>query len=199
MKTVAIYCRTSLTTQSLDRQIYECKQYVTLRSLGCITLYTDQSSGRKIDKRPEFQSLMKNVKLGKHSHVIVLSTDRFSRSTKDLLNSIEILEECKTKFVSINNDIDTSSSSGKLILTMLAGVAQFEADLIKERVLSGMQAAKRAGVHCGRPRMDKDREYVEKLLVEGSLSQREIASVSGMSKGFVSGAAKGLKAIQEAV
>jgi putative DNA-invertase from lambdoid prophage Rac len=194
MKTVAVYVRTSLTTQNLDRQIFECTEFVRLRGLGEVTLYQDQSSGTKVDKRPGFQQLMKTCRLGKHSHVVVLTLCRFARSTKDLLNSIHELEESGTKFVSVNNDIDLSTSSGRLILTVLGAVSTFEAEIIKERVRSGMKAAKRKGIHLGRPRNDLARSRAQALIKKG-ISQRMIAKQLKVSKGFVSKAAELMKAV----
>ena len=141
------YARVSSTTQSLDTQV------VQLTAYGCQKIFQEKLSGRSLRNRTQFTMLLDRVIVG--DTVVVTKLDRFARSTQDALNTMAALTERRVSLVVLNmggDVVDTSTAIGKLLITVLAGIAEFEADLIKERQIEGIAAAKARGVYQGRPR-----------------------------------------------
>lgn len=141
------YARVSSTTQSLDTQVAQLTAY------GCEKIFQEKLSGRSITHRTQFSALLDRLTMG--DTVVVTKLDRFARSTQDALNTMATLTERGVSLVVLNmggDVVDTSTAIGKLLITVLAGIAEFEADLIKERQLEGIAAAKARGVYKGRPR-----------------------------------------------
>ena len=140
------YSRVSSVSQSLDTQVQ------TLKTYGCEKVFREKVSGRTL-QRPQFQKLLEIVM--RDDAVVVTKLDRFARSTKDALSTIEVLNQKGVSLVVLNmggDVVNTSTPIGKLMITVLAGIAEFEADMIKERQLEGIAAAKERGVYKGRPR-----------------------------------------------
>jgi DNA invertase Pin-like site-specific DNA recombinase len=109
--------------------------------------------------------------------VIVWKLDRLARSTRDLLEAMETIREAGVRFQSLSEPwANTTSHAGRLIMTVFAGIAEFERDLIRERTSAGRQAARRRGIHLGRPRKlnPEQTNLVRRLMNEGK-SVREIA------------------------
>ncbi|PSR19988.1 MAG: resolvase [Sulfobacillus acidophilus] len=141
------YARVSSTTQSLDAQVAQLTVY------GCQKIFQEKLSGRSLRNRAQFTALLDRVTTG--DTVVVTKLDRFARSTQDALNTMATLTERGVSLVVLNmggDVVDTSTAIGKLLITMLAGIAEFEADLINERQIEGIAAAKARGVYKGRPR-----------------------------------------------
>ncbi len=141
------YARVSSTTQSLDTQVAQLTAY------GCEKIFQEKLSGRSLKHRTQFSGLLDRLTMG--DTVVVTKLDRFARSTQDALNTMATLTERGVSLVVLNmggDVVDTSTAIGKLLITVLAGIAEFEADLIKERQLEGIAAAKARGVYKGRPR-----------------------------------------------
>ncbi len=141
------YARVSSPTQNLDTQV------VQLTAYGCQKIFQEKLSGRSMRNRAQFSTLLEAVTTG--DTVVVTKLDRFARSTQDALNTMATLTERGVSLVVLNmggDVVDTSTAIGKLLITVLAGIAEFEADLIKERQREGIAAAKARGVYKGRPR-----------------------------------------------
>ncbi|MHB1952300.1 MAG: recombinase family protein [Sulfobacillus sp.] len=141
------YARVSSTTQNLDTQVAQLTAY------GCQKIFQEKLSGRSLKHRTQFSALLDRVTAG--DTVVVTKLDRFARSTQDALNTMATLTERGVSLVVLNmggDVVDTSTAIGKLLITVLAGIAEFEADLIKERQIEGIAAAKARGVYTGRPR-----------------------------------------------
>ncbi len=141
------YARVSSTTQSLDTQIAQLTAY------GCEEIFQEELSGRSLTHRTQFSALLDRLTRG--DTVVITKLDRFARSTQDALNTMATLAELGVSLVVLNmggDVVDTSTAIGKLLITVLAGIAEFEVDLIKERQLEGIAAAKSRGVYKGRPR-----------------------------------------------
>lgn len=140
------YGRVSSLGQNLAAQINQ------LKDNGCVKIFKEKVSGRKKDNREEFNKLLESVQDG--DTVVVTKLDRFARSTKDALSTIELLNQKNVSLIVLNmggNMVDTSTAIGKLMITVLSGIAEFEADMIKERQLEGIELAKQRGVYKGRP------------------------------------------------
>lgn len=141
------YARVSSAGQNLTTQIKQ------LQEAGCDKIYKEKVSGRKKEDREQFNLLLETVQKG--DTIVVTKLDRFARSTKDALNTIEFLNRKNVSLIVLNmggDKIDTGTAIGKLMITVLSGIAEFEADMIKERQLEGIEEAKRRGVYKGRPK-----------------------------------------------
>lgn len=141
------YARVSSPTQRLDTQLAQLTAY------GCQQVFQEKLSGRSLHRRTQFAALLQRV--GPGDVLVVTKLDRFARSTQDALNTMATLTERGVSLVVLNmggDVVDTSTAIGKLLITVLAGIAEFEADLIKERQIEGIAAAKARGAYKGRPR-----------------------------------------------
>ena len=136
------YARVSTQSQTLESQLEQ------LGKAGCEKIYREVVSGAKSD-RPELQRLLKGLPPG--STLVVTRLDRLARSTIDLLTIIKTIADRECLFKSLADPwCDTTTPGGRLMLTVLGGLAEFERDLIKARTTEGRERAKRAGVRMGR-------------------------------------------------
>lgn len=169
------YARVSTESQNLDRQLDALKNY------GVDKVFTEKMTGTKKD-RPSLNEL-RNI-LRKDDIVVIESLSRLGRSTKDLLNLIEEFNDKGVFLKSLKEDIDTSSPTGKLILTVLSALAQFERDLTVQRTQEGLKSARARGRVGGRPK--KDKKVIEKALKlydSKVYSIKEICVLTGISQG----------------
>ena len=163
------YARVSTLEQNLDLQLQ------VLKKAGCKKIFREKVSGAATN-RPEFQRMLEQIRDG--DVVAVWKLDRLARSTRDLLETMETIREAGGQFQSLSEPwADTTSHAGKMIMTIFAGIAEFERDLIRERTSAGRAAAKKRGVRFGRPRkLNADQiRLAQRLLAEGR-SVTEIAS-----------------------
>ncbi len=174
------YARVSSTTQTLEPQLE------ALNTHGCSTIYQEKLSGRKKENREQFQLLLDTVVGG--DTIVITKLDRMARNTKDALDIIEQLNEKKVSLVVLNlggQVVDTSTAIGKMLVTVLSAIAEFEVDLIKERQLEGIRLAKERGVYKGRPtKYTKDNPAIQKALE--LVKQRHITGMSmeQIAKGY---------------
>lgn len=168
------YARVSTLDQNLDRQTD------MLRAYGVDKLYTEKMSGTRRD-RPELTRLLERLEEG--DTVIVESLSRLGRSTRDLIELVELFQQKGVQLVSLKESIDTSSSTGKLLFTIMSALAQFERDVIADRTREGLQAAKARGHFGGRPKTDaKKLQQALKLYRSGQYTAREIKELTGITK-----------------
>ena len=139
------YARVSTTSQNLDMQVS------ALTDAGCEKIYTEKVSG--VGDRTELKTALEFLRDG--DCLVVYKLDRLGRNMKDLLATIEQLQQQNVSLVSLRDNIDTSSTTGKLIMHIFASLAEFERDLIKERSAEGRREAKKKGVRFGRPKQPK--------------------------------------------
>ena len=136
------YARVSTDGQSL------ASQFEQLGNAGCSKIYSEKTSGARSD-RPELRNLVKSLQPG--AVVVVTRLDRLARSTVDLLTTIKQIAETGCVFRSLAEPwADTTTPTGRLMLTVLGGLAEFERELIKIRTTEGRERAKRAGIKMGR-------------------------------------------------
>lgn len=148
IRKVALYCRVSTNGQDTAMQAEELRRMAEARGWAVAAVIEEKISGRKT--RPARQELVTAAKAGQFDAIMVWSLSRWGRSTTDLLTSIRELDECGITFVSLKESLDLSSAAGRLLLTVLSAIAEFEAEQIKERVIAGMKHAKRYGTRTGR-------------------------------------------------
>jgi len=155
-KKVAIYIRTSMQDQNPQTQLLAIKDYCKRVGYHVFEEYVDSGFSGKNDKRPEFERLIADIRIGKVNHVLVYKLDRIGRSLRHLLDLFAEFQRRGVDFVSITQTIDTSSPEGKLFWQMLGVFAEYERELIVARTLSGLDRAKRQGKALGRPAGSKD-------------------------------------------
>lgn len=164
------YARVSTNEQNLDLQID------ALTLAGCEKIFSDTMSGIK-DKRPGLEQALSHLRQG--DTLMVWRLDRLGRSLRHLINTVDELSSQGIQFRSLIEGIDTSSSIGKLHLGMFASLAEFERNLIRERTLAGMAAARARGRIGGRPR-----KYSDKLLKYAYEQVQNGDSVKDVCKGL---------------
>lgn len=179
---IAIYLRCSTQEQSTDLQRIEIQRLADQRGWTDLTFFEDKASGTST-KRPQFAALLTGARKGLLDVIIVWRLDRFARSLKDLVTTLHELSELNVAFVSVRDQIDLTTSTGRLMLHLLGAFSQFEADLIRDRVRAGLMAARAKGRRLGRPRSISAGD-VHRLRRDG-LSIREIASRLKVSKSAV--------------
>lgn len=166
---VAVYLRVSTETQQHDSQEAELKDYCLRRGWSRIEWYRDIASGAKQD-RSGLNDLMQKVRRGKVDIVLAFKLDRVARSLGHLAQIIAELQTNRVALVCPSQGIDTSNGNpaAHLQLNILAAVAQFERELITERVRAGVSAAKSRGVKMGRPATARSKkQQLAALLAEG--------------------------------
>lgn len=164
--------RVSLASQCRDLQVD------ALKAAGCERIYEESASGAQRD-RPQLQAALAYLRAG--DSLVVWRLDRLARSTRQLLNTIADLEQRDINFVSLTEQIDTSSPGGRFFFTVAAGMAEFERELIRERVNAGLAAARARGRVGGRPRAlsSEDLTVAKALLKDGELTVRQVAQRVG--------------------
>ena len=185
---VALYIRVSTQDQSLDLQRSELLAFAKARGWHVTKIYDDRATGTN-DNRPKLKDLMKAASGREFDVILIWKLDRLFRSIKGLVTSIQDFQALGIAFVSLKDQIDLSTPSGRLMMHILGAFGEFEASLIKERVVAGLREAKRKGIVLGRP-VEIDSAKVLDLSGKG-LSLSQIAKELGCSK---AGAFKALRA-----
>jgi putative DNA-invertase from lambdoid prophage Rac len=152
-KKVALYCRVSTNKQTNENQKIRLLQYATDLAYK-FDLYEEVESSRKT--RPVKQELLQKLRKGNYSCVIVYKLDRFARSSRELILEIQELIDKGVGFISVSDNLDFSSSMGRLHFQILAAFAEFERSLISERTKEGIERTKLQGTVLGRPKGKKD-------------------------------------------
>jgi len=176
---IAVYLRVSTQDQSYDLQKREILDYIEKRGWKVFKIYEEKRTGTT-DKRLQFQELLKDARARKFDIVITWKLDRLFRSLKHLILTIQELTELKIDYISLKDNIDLTTSSGRLMLHLIGAFAEFEASIIKERVIAGLANAKAHGKKLGRPTQISS-ESVSTLRMSG-LSLGQIAKQLGISK-----------------
>ncbi|NJM54527.1 MAG: recombinase family protein [Verrucomicrobiae bacterium] len=180
---VAIYVRVSTKAQSTEMQIEEIERYITARGWQKGLLYQDIGTGRS-DQRPAYKRLMDDAAAGRIQAVIVWKLDRFGRSVKHLLTALQDLHSMGVAFISVRDHMDFTTPAGRMMVTMLAAIAEFEADLIRERVRTGVEAKIAKTGRWGRRFIEEQNpELAKKIdaMLAGGHPYRAIARAVGCS------------------
>jgi DNA invertase Pin-like site-specific DNA recombinase len=172
------YARVSTTDQKLDLQL------AALKEAGCGRIYQEKISGAKRE-RPELQRLLDQLR--PTDVVVVWKLDRLARSTQHLLELVELIKIAEASFCSLSEPwADTTSHTGKMIMTVFAGIAEFERDLIRERTGAGRVAAKQRGVRFGRPeKMNEEQKLLARRLLQEDKSVSEVAKTFNVHKATI--------------
>jgi DNA invertase Pin-like site-specific DNA recombinase len=183
---VALYIRTSTEHQeeSIKLQTEELTRYCKLKDYEIYEKYTDFGFTGKNTDRPAFTHMMGDAKNHKFEMVLVTKIDRFARSILHCLTAINELQESSVLFAATSQPIDTSSSMGKLTLHIMAAFADFEREIIRERMETGRKAAEKRGVICNGPRKEVPKTKVLDHLDRG-LSANAISKVLRLNVGTI--------------
>lgn len=173
LETCAIYARVSTDEQDLTPQLVECRRFAEFRKWEVRDEYTDHGVSGKKATRPALERLMDAVRKGRIRRVLVWKLDRFGRNAGHFSQAIEEFDRLGVEFVSVTENLETRTPMGRLVMTILAAVAQMERENIVERTKAGIAHARRQGKRLGRPKACSPGE-VARLLEEG-LGPSEIA------------------------
>jgi DNA invertase Pin-like site-specific DNA recombinase len=183
---MAIYARVSTTNhgQDVTLQTRELEQFAEARGWRMVDAYLDAGVSGTKDSRPELNRLMADAHKRRFDVVAVRRFDRFARSVSHLLRALETFNALGIAFVSLSEQMDTTTPAGKLVFTVLGAVAELERSLIVERVRAGLRNARAKGKRLGRPPANVDSVGIGRLRSRGR-SIREIADELGYTRSLV--------------
>lgn len=180
-KRIVIYARVSTLDQNPEMQLRELQAYAKRAGFVVAAELVDRISSTK-DTRPQLEELWKLVRSRKIDTVLVWKFDRFARSTKQLVEALEEFQHLGVDFISITEQVDTSSPMGKAMFTIISAIAEFERSLISERVRSGIARAQAQGKRHGRQRIDEQVIADIRRLRKKKQSLGKIAKKVGVSR-----------------
>jgi DNA invertase Pin-like site-specific DNA recombinase len=183
---MAVYARVSTTNhgQDVTLQTRDLEQFAQARGWQMVDAYIDAGVSGTKDSRPELNRLMADAHKRRFDVVAVWRFDRFARSVSHLLRALETFNALGIAFVSLSEQMDTTTPAGKMVFTVLGAVAELERSLIVERVRAGLRNARAKGKTLGRPRLSVDAARIGRLRAQGR-SIREIADELGYSRSLV--------------
>ncbi len=184
LKRVAIYARVSTTGhgQDVGLQLDELRQVAQQRGWKIAAEFVDEGISGGERSRPALDEMLDAARRGKLDLVVVWKLDRLGRSIQHLLQILDELQHHGVGFVSVRDaGIDTTSATGRLLLHLLAAFAEYERNLIRERVIAGVRRAQAAGKHCGRPRVEMDLRPAVSML-EAGYGLKAVATSLGVSR-----------------
>ena len=180
---IAIYARVSTANNGQDPevQLRELREYCERRGWDIFAEYVDAGVSGSKDSRPELNRLMRNAKQRRFDAVVVWKFDRFARSVSHLLRALEEFKALGIEFVSLSEQVDTSTPTGRMVFTVLGAVAELERSLIAERVRAGLRNARAKGKRLGRPRKAVDGTRIARMR-KSSVPWPKIAHQLGISE-----------------
>ena len=183
MKRAGIYARVSTHNgQNPEMQLDEVREYCRRRGWEIVGEYVDEGISGSKEHRPALDRLLSDCRKRLVDAVVVYRYDRFARSLRQLVNALEEFRALGIEFVSLHEGVDTSTPNGRLVFGIFASIAEFERELIRDRVRSGLALARSRGRRLGRPRVGVDVSRVATLRAQGH-SWASISSELGIGKG----------------
>jgi len=182
----ALYCRCSTSQhQTPDMQLRELREYCSRRGWHVSGEWVDVGVSGSRESRPQLNKLLAACRQRKIDAVVVYRYDRFARSLRHLVNALDEFRSLGIEFISLHEGVDTSTPNGRLLFGIFASIAEFERELIRERVKSGLAAARARGTTLGRPKRFLDLREIDRLRAEGKswrAISRELAEVSALDR-----------------
>jgi len=178
---VAVYGRVSTAEQNASMQVDELRAYCSRRQWEIAEEFIDAGVSGSKESRPALNRLLADAKRRKFDAVLVYRYDRFARSLRHLVNALAEFDALGIHFVSLHEGVDTSTPNGRLVFGIFASIAEFERELIRGRVRSGLAAAKARGKRLGRPVVSVDTARITALRASGA-SWRDIGEQMGMCR-----------------
>ncbi len=182
IKRIAIYIRCSTTEQDTSMQLHDLQEFTKARGWLVHKVYEDYASGTTANRKA-LKEMLQDAKQRKFDVLVVWKLDRLFRSLRDMVTTLHELGDLGIEFVALRDQVDLTTASGRLMTHMLSAFAEFEASLIRGRVVAGLESARRRGQRLGRPRL-RDDDKIRSLRHQG-LSERQIAIRLGISRGAV--------------
>ena len=180
---VALYARVStLNNQDPEMQLTELREYAGRRGWQIVEEFTDQGVSGSKESRPALNRLMADACRRRFDTILVWKIDRFGRSLKHLVNALAELAALGVAFISLRDNLDLSTPSGRLMFQIIGAMAEFERALIQERVRAGLRNARAKGRRLGRPRVIVDASRIATLREQGR-SWSQITAETGIGKG----------------
>jgi Site-specific recombinases, DNA invertase Pin homologs len=196
MKTIAIYLRVSTTGQDVASQEPDLKAWLRVHGRKRqVTWYRDTFTGKTF-RRPAMQQLEEEIHSGGVGTVVVWRLDRLGRTASETLRFLDDLDAGDIRFVSVRDGIDSTSAAGRLLRTILAGFAEYEHEVISERIQAGIARAKASGKHWGgkrlgqRSKLTKEKLGAVRELLTARTKKSAVARQLGISRSTVYRAAK---------
>jgi DNA invertase Pin-like site-specific DNA recombinase len=189
----ALYARVSTNNgqQNPEMQLAELREYCRRRAWQICGEYVDNGVSGAREKRPALDRLIADCQRRQVDTVVVYRYDRFARSLRQLVNALEEFRSLGIDFISLHEGVDTSTPNGRLVFGIFATIAEFERELIRDRVRSGLAAARARGKKIGRPRVNVDAARIGRLRAQGR-SWREICELLDVTRGTAQRAAASL-------
>lgn len=189
-KCVAIYARVSTRDQkernTIQNQLIALRDCCAKRGFEIASEYIDAGVSGMKDNRPQLEALKRDARQGKFEIVLVWSFDRFARSTRHLLEALDEFKKLKIDFIAYQTNIDTSTAAGKMFFTVLAAIAEFEREIIRQRILAGLGRARLNGKKLGRKpwKLTPQQKDLVGALHFSGMSTRAIAKQLGISPSY---------------
>lgn len=184
-----LYARVSTNNgQNPEMQLAEMREYCKRRGFEVAGEFVDAGISGSKERRPKLDAMLTACRKRQADAVIVYRYDRFARSLRQLVNALAEFDALGIHFISLHEGVDTSTPNGRLVFGIFASIAEFERELIRDRVRSGLAAAKARGKRLGRPRVAVDASRIAALRASGA-SWRAIAAQLGIGEGTVRRAA----------
>jgi DNA invertase Pin-like site-specific DNA recombinase len=167
---IAVYARVSTLNkgQDVDMQLIDMRKSIESKGWSLFKEYVDRGVSGSRSSRPQLDKLMRDAADKKFDAVLVWKLDRFGRSVRHLVNAIAELESFGVAFISLKDSIDLTTAQGRLMFQIIAAMAEFERELIRERVKAGMANARTKGKQIGRPSLGINRNEIVALKATGA-------------------------------
>ena len=184
-KRCAIYTRVSRAdSQKVDAQEHELREFAERRGWSVYKVYSDEGISGAKESRPALNQLMTDCRRRQVDVVAVWKFDRFARSVKQLVTSLDEFHSLGIDFVSLTEQVDTTTPMGTLVFQILGAVAQLERSLIRERTVAGLREARRKGKRLGRPPVNLSANLIARIKsdrMNGTMSFRTLAKKHGVT------------------
>lgn len=191
IRRVALYARVSTKQdQDPEMQLRELRMFCQHRGWAVTAEFVDKGVSGAKDRRPALDDLMRSARRGRVDAVVVWKFDRFARSVRHLVTALAEFQSLAVDFVSLTEAIDTSTPLGRAMFAIVGAIAEFERELIGERVRAGVAKARASGKRLGRPRKTLDLDTVRARLA-GAESLRAVALDLGVHHATLSRALRG--------
>jgi DNA invertase Pin-like site-specific DNA recombinase len=182
---VALYARVStLNGQHPEMQLAELREFAARRGWEVVGEFIDEGVSGSKESRPALNRLMADAHRRRFDIVACWKVDRFGRSLKHLVNALAVLDAYGVAFISLRDNLDLSTPSGRLMFQIIGAMAEFERALTQERVRCGLKNARANGKQLGRPRRVVDRDCILRMKAGGT-SLRDIAAMLGVGYGTI--------------
>lgn len=186
MKRAALYLRVSTDRQTTDNQAAALRAVAAARGWEIVETYTDAgiSGAKGRDKRPALDKLLKDASRRRYDVLMVWAIDRLGRSLADLIGTVQTLEACGIDLYVDQQSVDTTTPAGKLVFHIFGAIAEFEREMIRSRIMAGLETAKAKGRKAG-PKVDASKVERARGMLADRIGVLKVAKLVGLGTGTV--------------